>query len=66
MALVASTIYGSGAGTQQDTGLAILTLAANDVLTLVNFTSAAAVGLQTLAGGTQNNVNASMLILRLA
>ena len=65
-AAVATTVYGSGAGTQQDNGMAILTLQANDVLTLVNHSSAAAVTLQTLAGGTQTNVNASLLIERLA
>jgi hypothetical protein len=59
------TVYGSGAGTQQDTGQAILTLAAGDVVTLVNHSSAAAVTLQTLAGGTQTNVNASVVIDRL-
>lgn len=63
---VAETVYGSGAGTQQDTGFAILTLSANDVLTLVNHSSASAVSLQTLAGGTQMNVNASLLIEKLA
>jgi len=41
-------------------------LQSNDVLTLVNHSSAAAVTLQTLAGGTQINVNASLLIERLA
>ena len=65
-AAAASTVYGSGAGTQQDNGQAILTLSANDVLTLVNHTSAAAVTLQTLAGGTQTNVNASIVITKLA
>jgi len=65
-AAVANTIYGSGAGTQQDNGFAILTLQDNDILTLRNNSSAAAVTLQTLAGGTQMNVNASLLIERLA
>lgn len=65
-ARAAGTVYGSGAGTQQDNGLAILTLSANDVLTLVNHSSAAAVTLQTLAGGTQTNVNAAFLIEKLA
>lgn len=64
-AMVAGTVYGSGAGTQQDNGQAIITLAANDVLTLVNHSSAAAVTLQTLAGGTQGNVNASILVQKL-
>jgi hypothetical protein len=59
-------VYGSGAGTQQDNGQVILTLSAGDVLTLVNHSSAAAVTLQTLAGGTQTNVNASLLIEKLA
>lgn len=65
-ARASGTVYGSGAGTQQDNGLAILTLSANDVLTLVNHSSAAAVTLQTLAGGTQTNVNASFLLEKLA
>jgi hypothetical protein len=64
-AAVPETIYGSGAGTQQDTGQAIVTLGAGDVLTLVNHSSAAAVTLQTLAGGTQTNVNASVVITKL-
>jgi hypothetical protein len=61
-----STVYGTGAGTQPNTGFAILTLSSGDVLTLVNHTSSAGVSLQTLAGGTQTNVNASLLIERLA
>jgi hypothetical protein len=64
-ALVMGTVYGSGAGTQQSYGQAIITLAADDVLTLRNHTSSAAVTLQTLAGGTQTNVNASILIEKL-
>ena len=52
-------------GTQQNIGQAIITLAAGDSLTLVNHTSAAAVTLQTLAGGTQVNVNASLVIKKL-
>ena len=43
--LVPGTIYGSGAGTQQNTGQVIVTFAAGDVLTVRNHTSAAAVGL---------------------
>ncbi|MFJ7933895.1 collagen-like protein [Sporosarcina sp. NPDC096371] len=59
---VAGTIYGSGAGTQQNNGQAIITIAAFDVLTLRNHSSAAAVGLASVIGGTQANVNASILI----
>ena len=65
--VVPGTVYGSGAGTQQNTGQAILAVAAGDVLTLRNHTSAAAV---TLAagppiGGTAAAVNASILIQKL-
>jgi hypothetical protein len=63
---VAGTVFGSGAGTQQNNGQAIITLAAGDVLTLRNHSSAAAVTLQTLAGGTQINVNASVVIKKLS
>jgi hypothetical protein len=63
--LVPGTVYGSGAGTQQNTGQAIFTVGAGDVLTVRNYSSAAAVTLQTLAGGTQTNVNASVVIEKL-
>jgi hypothetical protein len=63
--LVPGTVYGSGAGTQQNTGQAIFTVGAGDVLAVRNYSSAAAVTLQTLAGGTQTNVNASVVIEKL-
>jgi hypothetical protein len=59
---VAGAGYGSGAGTQINSGMVIITAAAGDILTLRNHTSAAAVTLQTLAGGTQLNANVSILI----
>ena len=62
---VAGSIYGSGAGTQINSGMVIITAAAGDVLTLRNHTSAAAVTLQTLAGGTNINANASIMIQKL-
>ncbi|WP_281272788.1 BclA C-terminal domain-containing protein [Tumebacillus permanentifrigoris] len=62
---IAGTVYGSGAGTQQNNGQAIIAIAAGDVLTLRNHSSASAVTLQTLAGGTQTNVNASIVALKL-
>lgn len=65
-AAVPGAIYGSGAGTQPNTGHVIIVVGAGDVLTLRNHTSSAAVTLQTLAGGTQVNVNASILIEQLA
>jgi hypothetical protein len=63
---VAGATYGSGAGTQPNPGMVIVTAAAADVLTLRNHTSTAAVTLQTLAGGTQINANASVLIERVS
>ena len=63
---VAGSVYGSGAGTQGNTGMVIITAAAGDVLTVRNHSSAAAVTLQTLAGGTQINSNASILIQKLS
>jgi len=64
--LIAGSIYGSGAGTQQNTGSVIFAAGSGAVLTLRNRSSAAAVTLQTLAGGTQTNSNASLTILRLS
>jgi hypothetical protein len=63
---VPGSTYGSGAGTQQNSGQVLVELVAGDVLTLRNHTSAAAVTLQTLAGGTQVNVNASIMITQVA
>lgn len=60
---VPGTTFGSGAGTQQNTGFGLITLAANDVVTLVNSVSAAAVTLAgaTPIGGTNvDNSNASL------
>jgi hypothetical protein len=61
-----STVYGSGAGTQQNTGFAILTLNPGDQITIVNNLSAAAVTLAPNVGGIATNVRASVLIERLA
>ena len=63
---LASTIYGTGAGQQQDHGEAIVNLTAADVLTLRNHSSSTGVTLATSAGGTQANVDASILIQQLA
>ena len=63
---VAGSTYGSGAGTQINSGMVIITAAAGDALTIRNHTSAAAVTLQTLAGGTQINTNASVIIQKIS
>ncbi len=62
---VTGSTYGSDSGTQQNDGQIILSVAAGDILTLVNHSSLAAVTLQTLGGGTQTNVNASITIEQL-
>ena len=63
---VTNSIYGSGAGTQPSPGMVIITASAGDTLKLKNHTSAAAVTLQSLAGGTQNNITASILIEKIS
>jgi BclA C-terminal domain/Collagen triple helix repeat (20 copies) len=60
--VVDGATYGSGAGTQQDTGQVIVRAGAGDVLSVRNHSSAAAVTLQTPSGGTQANADASILI----
>jgi hypothetical protein len=63
---VIGTIYGSGAGTQQNVGQAIITIGASDVLTLRNHSTDGALTLQSFAGGSQpDNVNASIIIEKL-
>ena len=65
--LVAGSIYGSGAGTQQNNGQVIVVAAASDILTLRNHSSiGGSIPLQPLAGGTQSNADASMLVTRIA
>lgn len=64
--LVPGTIYGSGAGTQQNTGQAIFVVPAGAVLTVRNHTSSAAVGLAAPIGGTRASSNASVVIEKLA
>jgi hypothetical protein len=66
--LVAGSIYGSGAGTQPNPGMVIITAAAADVLTVRNHTGSTAAGttLATPIGGTQANANASILIEKLS
>lgn len=58
--------YGSGAGTQQNTGQFIVRLFAGDIVTLVNDASAAAVTLTSTVGGTGTAVSASILLKLLA
>lgn len=59
------SVFGSGAGTQQNSGQVILALSAGDVVTLRNHSSAAVVTLQPVAGGGQTSVNAAILLRKL-
>jgi hypothetical protein len=63
--VVPGSIYGSGAGTQQNNGQMIVRLDAGNWVNLVNNLSAAAVGLQSLSGGFERNVTASVTLLKL-
>jgi hypothetical protein len=63
--VVPQTRYGSGAGTQQNNGRALVHLQAADRVKLVNDTSAAAVGLAAAIGGAPSTVNASLIIEKL-
>lgn len=64
-AVVTSTIYGQATGTSVTTGIAIITVAANDVLTLRNHLSAAALTLVTPSGGTAANNTNSLVIMKI-
>jgi hypothetical protein len=59
------SIYGAGAGTQQNNGQVIVRLRAEDIVTLVNVTGATAVDLASKIGGDKVNVNASITILKM-
>jgi len=64
--VVPGSVYGSGAGTQQNIGQVIIAIAAGDVITVRNFTSSAALELATSIGGTQASTNASVAIEKLS
>ena len=63
--VVPGSTYGSGAGTQQNTGSVIVSLERGDALTLRNMGSDAAVTLADAIGGKGRTVNASVTITRL-
>jgi hypothetical protein len=64
-AAIAGTVYGAGAGTEQNTGHAIVAVGAGATLTVRNHTTAGAFALATPIGGTQPTVNASVTIEKL-
>lgn len=61
-----SSTYGTGVASTPNIGQAIITVPGGAVITLRNFTSAGAITLATLLGGTGTNVNAAMIIEQLA
>ncbi|GAB6086029.1 hypothetical protein JCM11672_13010 [Alkaliphilus crotonatoxidans] len=62
---VAGATYGVEAGTQPNPGWVIITASAGDILTVRNHTSETPVILQTFTGGTEANINASILIQKI-
>jgi hypothetical protein len=63
---VLGSTYGSGAGTQQNTGEVIVTTTTPAAaLTLRDHTSSGALALEPLAGGTEASTNASVLVEQL-
>jgi len=62
----AGTVYGAGAGTEQNTGQAILTLAAGSTIQIWNYLSSGGAVSFAMQGGTQQNVLSSVVIQRLA
>jgi hypothetical protein len=63
---VAGAVYGSDDNSQQNTGVAIISVAAGQVMTIRNQSTTTAITLDNTAGGTAINVDASILIERLA
>jgi hypothetical protein len=63
--VLSGSIFGSGAGTQQNNGALIFSATAGDVVSLRNHSCAAAVTLASNVGGTQANVNASLIFQKL-
>ena len=63
--MLEQSVYGSGAGTQQNNGQVIVELGEKDSITLVNVSGDKAVGLASKIGGDKVNVNASITILKL-
>ncbi|MFZ7131773.1 MAG: hypothetical protein ACOWWR_05390 [Eubacteriales bacterium] len=63
---VSESIYGSGDITQPNPGMVIIDATTGDILSIKNHTSLTSVNLQDTAGGTQTNVNASIMILKIS
>jgi hypothetical protein len=63
--LVPGTIFGSASGDQQNTGTAILSAAAGDVLTLRSVEAATSINLAPFAGGGLENSDATLMIQKI-
>ena len=63
--ILEQSVYGSGAGTQQNNGQVIVELGEKDSITLVNVSGDKAVELASKIGGDKVNVNASITLLKL-
>jgi hypothetical protein len=62
----AGTVFAVGSGMSQNNGQTILALSAGDVLTLRNHSSTTTATLPNMLAGSQLNVNASLLITKIA
>ncbi len=63
--VVAGGIYGTGVANVQNIGQTVVTVLAGEFITIRNHTSLLPVVLGTLFGGTETNVNAAVVILKL-
>jgi hypothetical protein len=63
--LVPGTIFGAGSGEVQNTGTAILSATAGDVLTLRSFEATSAINLSAFAGGSLENADATFTIQKI-
>jgi hypothetical protein len=63
--LVPGTIFGAGSGEVQNTGTAILSATAGDVLTLRSFEATSTIDLAPFAGGNLENADATFAIQKI-
>lgn len=64
--LIPGTIYSVGAANIQNTGRVIVSITAPAIISIRNHTSFSPITLETLIGGTQDQVNAAVLIRRIS
>lgn len=63
--VVPGSIYGTEGTSESNTGMTMISAAAGDILRVRNHTSIGSVTLNNSAGGSQTNINASIMIIRI-